>query len=67
MGSTQGKSGDGNSERSPSARLVFHSGLVSLDDPRIVPLREGYDEIIERLLRPSGGGLGSLAGGRLPK
>lgn len=28
-----------------SRRLVFDSGLVSLDDPRIVALHEGYDDL----------------------
>jgi hypothetical protein len=38
--------------RLASGRLVFHSGLVSLDDPRITLLCEGYDELVGRLLRP---------------
>ena len=28
-----------------SRRLVFDSGLVSLDDPRIVALHVGYDDL----------------------
>ncbi|HEY1414958.1 MAG TPA: hypothetical protein VGF42_03640 [Caulobacteraceae bacterium] len=28
-----------------SRRLVFDSGLVSLDDPRIVALHDGYDDL----------------------
>jgi hypothetical protein len=67
MGSVKGRQGDGTLGRVASGRLVFHSGLVSLDDPRIIPLREGYDELIERLLRPSAAGLESLAGGRARK
>jgi hypothetical protein len=51
MASPKGVSGDFG--RVASGRLVFHSGLVSLDDPRITPVREGYDELIARLLRPS--------------
>jgi hypothetical protein len=65
MALAKGVSGSPPSGRAVS--VVFHSGLVSLDDPRIVPLREGYDELIERLLRPSGAGFGSPAGGRAPK
>ena len=36
-----------------SRRLVFDSGLVSLDDPRIVALHEGYDDLTKIFeLRP---------------
>ena len=33
----------------PSRRLVFHSGVVSLDDPRITALPETYDGLTARL------------------
>ncbi len=42
--------------RCGSRRLVFDSGLVSLDDPRIVALHEGYDDLtklFERRPRPA--------------
>ena len=69
MNRVKGGSGDGAaSGRVASGRLVFHSGLVSLDDPRITPLRESYDELVERLLRPSGhGAIGTTAQGPASK
>jgi hypothetical protein len=36
-----------------SRRLVFDSGLVSLDDPRIVALHEGYDDLTKLFERPT--------------
>lgn len=36
-----------------SRRLVFDSGLVSLDDPRIIALHEGYDDLTKVFEHPS--------------
>ena len=36
-----------------SRRLVFDSGLVSLDDPRIIALHEGYDDLTKLFELPS--------------
>jgi hypothetical protein len=49
------------------ARLVFHSGLLALDDPRIVPLGETYDELLARLRRCAEGGLRDAVAGHEAK
>jgi hypothetical protein len=67
MNVAESGSGEGTPLRVASGRLVFHSGLVSLDDPRITPLRESYDELVEQLLRPSAEAFGNNLQGRLPK
>jgi hypothetical protein len=51
----------------PTGRLVFDSGLVSLDDPRITPLREGYEDLALRLFRSANGAPASAAGAHRPK
>jgi len=36
-----------------SRKLVFDSGLVSIDDPGIVAMREGYDDLVKLFERPA--------------
>jgi len=36
-----------------SRKLVFDSGLVSIDDPRIVAMHEGYDDLVKLFDRPA--------------
>jgi hypothetical protein len=38
--------------RATSRKLVFDSGLVSMDDPRIVAMHEGYDDLVKLFDRP---------------
>jgi hypothetical protein len=67
MGSIRRGSNGESLGRVASGRLVFDSGLVSLDDPRITPLREGYDELVGRLLRSSNQVASGPGRGRGPK
>jgi hypothetical protein len=39
--------------RISSRRLVFDSGLVSIDDPRIVAIHQGYDDLVKIFERPA--------------
>jgi hypothetical protein len=36
-----------------SSKLVFDSGLVSIDDPGIMAVHEGYDDLVKAFDRPA--------------